>query len=320
MAPKGRWGKKDAKVEPKAERVLPVRKTKHDMPDAICVQLENWFTISECETYLEFLLNQIKWNRQEITVTKLDGRVIEASEPRLTSFMADEGICYEYSRRDNVGTAWHPTILKIKEKTEQAIVECGLPEVKFNAAFMNRYDGPRQSLGMHSDNEPDLVRGAPIASCSFGATREFRIMRRDDESQKWSLNMADGCFIVMAGEMQRHYLHSVPPGGDAGTRINITFRCIHPRQSLAALSEMQANAEMAAPSVPAAAAGVSAAPRGQGFRGYRSHAVPPQAVPAEAGAELVAGKSDWRRGQAPERSERSPWPRSDDNEPRTGWD
>merc|ERR1711988_1900237 len=82
---------------------------------------------------------------------------------------------------------------------------------------------------------------------SFGATREFRIMRRDDESQKWSLNLADGCFLVMAGEMQRHYLHGVPAGGENSLRFNITFRCCHPRQPLVELRAQDQELGVSAP-------------------------------------------------------------------------
>lgn len=312
MAPKGRWGKKDAKAEPKAERVLEVRTIKHDLPDAVCVQLENFFTISECETYLEVLKNEIDWARQEITVNKLDGRTIEGIEPRLTYFMAEKGICYEYSGRDNAGVGWHPAILAMKQKAEQGIVDCGLPPVTFNCAQMNRYEHPRHALGMHSDNEPDLERGQPIASVSFGATREFRIMRRDDESQQVLIPLVDGCFMVMGGEMQRFYLHGVPAGGEPGLRINVTFRVCIPR---APLAKPRANAEgqprpVATPAVSAAA--VSAAPRGQGFRGrgYRSHAVPPQATASENATECRTVRPDqWASAAV-----------SVENEPKTGWD
>lgn len=270
MAPKGRWGKKEAK-EPKAERLLPVRHIHHELPDAVCEQIENFFTIAECEKYVEIMKSEIDWQRQEITVSKLDGRVIEGTEPRLTTFMAEPDVCYEYSRRDNVGTGWHPSLLQMKEKAERACVECGLEPVIFNCAQMNRYEGPRHTLGMHADNEPDLLRNAPIASCSFGATREFRIMRRDDESKKWSLNLTDGCFMVMGGEMQRFYLHGVPAGGDHALRINVTFRVAIPRRPLAELHAQAGAAETQNSPAPAA-------PKARGFRGYRSRDQPPAAA------------------------------------------
>lgn len=225
MPVKRRWGKsKDAKEQQRRHNI--------DLADAVCVQIENWIESSECERYMEILQNEIEWKKQEITVFQRDGRAIKRFEPRLTQFMASPGVCYEYSKRDNVGSGWHPAIFELKEKAEQACLLCGLEPVTFNAAQMNRYEGPRHSLGMHADNEPDLVPCAPIASVSFGVTREFRIMRRDDESLKWSLGLSDGCFMVMGGEMQRHYLHGVPAGDEPGLRFNITFRCCIPRAPL----------------------------------------------------------------------------------------
>jgi alkylated DNA repair dioxygenase AlkB len=231
MAPKSRWGKKESKVENKAPPVLPVRRTDLPLEDAVCVQIENCYTIEECQRYMEVLQHELDWKKQGITVPTLDGKLIERKEPRLTLFMSDPGIRYEYSGRDNAGVEWHQAVLEIKEKAERAVVECGLPRTIFNSVQLNRYDGPRHSLGMHADNEPDLVSGAPIASVSFGASRDFRLMRRDDESKNWVLTLADCCFLLMGGDMQTHYLHGVPPGGDHGVRINLTFRVCHPREA-----------------------------------------------------------------------------------------
>eukprot|EP00913_Durusdinium_trenchii_P017080 g16064.t1 len=158
--------------------------------------------------------------------------VATVDEPRRTLFMSDPGICYEYSGRENMGQTWHPAVLEIKRKAEEGLVKCGLPEVIFNSAQMNRYDFPRHTLGMHADNEPDLDRDAPIVSVSFGATRDFVIQDRANESLKWVVTLADGAWFVMGGAMQQQYLHGVPHGGMAGTRINLTFRVCRPRADL----------------------------------------------------------------------------------------
>jgi len=226
---KSRWGKK-AK-QPHAERVLPVRRTVHDLPDAVCVSVENYYTVAECEQYLEVLAKDVDWQRQRVEVGPRED-VKEVNEPRLTVFMSDPGICYEYSGRENEGVAWHPEILKIKEKAERALVEhCGLPRVTFNAVQLNRYNGPHHALGFHADNEPDMVKGEPIASVTFGATRDFVIMEREDNSRKWVISLSDGAFLVMGGNMQSKYLHGVPPGGENGLRINLTFRVCIPREA-----------------------------------------------------------------------------------------
>lgn len=149
----------------------------------------------------------------------------------MTLFMAEEGICYEYSGRENVGTGWHPAVLEVKFKAEEAIEQCGLPRVTFNAVQLNRYEGGWHTLGYHSDDEPDIQRGAPIASVSFGATRDFHVKDRgtDDDTARMVVPLADGAFFVMGGAFQQHYLHAVPAGGSGGLRLNLTFRVCVPR-------------------------------------------------------------------------------------------
>ncbi|CAE8616456.1 unnamed protein product, partial [Polarella glacialis] len=90
--------------------------------------LENYFTIAECEQYMKVLSNDVDWMRQQISVPGREGAESQmVEEPRLTTFMSDEGICYAYSGRDNVGVGWHPAVLEIKRKAEAALVKCGLP-------------------------------------------------------------------------------------------------------------------------------------------------------------------------------------------------
>jgi len=244
MPPKGRFAlKKDRekKVEeaPK-ERILPRRERTLDLPNALCVLVENYFTIAECEKYREALSTDVDWRRQQVAVGRRDGdpEAIVA-EPRLTLFMSDPGICYEYSGRENVGEDWKPVVLEIKEKAEQGLQELGQPAVKFNSVQLNRYNGPRHTLGMHADDEPDLLRGAPIVSVSFGCTRDFRIQRRDKEGETHTLELADGSLLLMGGAMQQHYLHGVPPGGQTGLRFNLTFRVCVPRQARTPAGEVQ---------------------------------------------------------------------------------
>ncbi|OLQ08117.1 Ca(2+)/H(+) antiporter [Symbiodinium microadriaticum] len=226
---KSRWGRKEKKVE-QAPPVLQVRHRDLELPGAVAVLLENYFTVEECERYFKVLTNDIDWRHQQITVTSQEsGDRVTGDEPRRTLFMSDPGICYEYSGRENVGQQWHPAVLEIKKKAEEGLAECGLPQVVFNSAQMNRYDFPRHTLGMHADNEPDLDRDSPIVSVSFGATRDFVIQDKGDEKLKWVISLADGSWFVMGGAMQQRYLHGVPHGGMPGIRINLTFRVCIPR-------------------------------------------------------------------------------------------
>lgn len=240
MAPKGtrfaRLNKDGTRVqapEPATPAVLPVRRKDVRLSEEDCVTMvmENFFSISECQRYLAVLGSEIDWKRQEVTLAQIpaDRGGNTVVEPRMTLFMSDDGICYAYSGRDNMGVGWHPALLEIKERAERGLVECGLPPATFNSVQMNRYNGPRHSLGLHKDNEPDLARGMPIASVSFGAPRNFVIRHGTNAEEQHQVELSDGSFLVMAGAMQDKYLHGVPVGS-SGLRFNLTFRVCVPRR------------------------------------------------------------------------------------------
>ena len=80
-------------------------------------------------------------------------------------------------------------------------------------------------LGWHADDEHDLVRDAPIASISFGATRDFKLREGRSGSACMTVPLESGSLLVMEGTLQRHYQHCVPPRLRCQEpRLNLTFR------------------------------------------------------------------------------------------------
>lgn len=103
-------------------------------------------------------------------------------------------------------------------------------ETEFNQGLINFYDDGNDYIGRHSDNEPEIVPCSSIFSCSFGATRTFRVRDKITRKIVHDLKLTDRTFIVMCGRMQMEYTHEVPKisGRRAqlvGPRINVTFRC-----------------------------------------------------------------------------------------------
>ncbi|KAI9780981.1 MAG: hypothetical protein M1839_006420 [Geoglossum umbratile] len=116
-----------------------------------------------------------------------------------------------------------------------------------NAAFINCYDGPTESVGYHSDQLTYLGPRPTIGSLSLGVSREFRIRRilpQDPnsaaESGTISIHLPHNSLLIMHAEMQEEWKHSVHPAATviphpiAGNkRINITYRHyrenFHPR-------------------------------------------------------------------------------------------
>ncbi len=99
----------------------------------------------------------------------------------------------------------------------------------FNQVLINWYQNGHHYIGPHSDDTRQLVNGSPIVSVSLGAQRTFRIRDKETKGIVLDMNMPNRTFVIMGGDMQRHYTHEVPKVGGAkgeavGRRINITFR------------------------------------------------------------------------------------------------
>jgi hypothetical protein len=113
---------------------------------------------------------------------------------------------------------------------------------KPNAAFVNCYDGAKQSVGYHSDQLSYLGPRAIIGSLSLGVAREFRVRKivpkeEDDKGEaadasgQISIHLPHNSLLVMHAEMQEEWKHSIAPATSidphpvAGNkRINITYR------------------------------------------------------------------------------------------------
>ncbi|KAI0404514.1 GRF zinc finger domain-containing protein [Xylaria palmicola] len=112
-----------------------------------------------------------------------------------------------------------------------------------NAAFVNCYNGPHESVGYHSDHLTYLGPRAVIGSLSLGVAREFRVRRivpKDAENNltddpdaqgQISIHLPHNSLLVMHAEMQEEWKHCIAPAQAidphpvAGNRrINITYR------------------------------------------------------------------------------------------------
>ncbi|KAL4975611.1 hypothetical protein BDW66DRAFT_166977 [Aspergillus desertorum] len=119
-----------------------------------------------------------------------------------------------------------------------------------NAAFVNCYDGPAESVGYHTDHLTYLGPRAVIGSISLGVQREFRVRRivsdeeeagaRADAQGQISIALPHNSLLVMHAETQEEWKHAIAPAHtvsphplSGNRRINITYRwyrdSLHPR-------------------------------------------------------------------------------------------
>lgn len=163
------------------------------------------------------LQDEITWRQETIT---LWGK--QYPQPRLTAWYGDAGRSYAYSGVVLEPHPWTQTLLRIKDDIEHV---CGH---RFNSVLLNLYRNEHDSVGWHSDDEPELGKTPVIASLSLGQTRTFRLRRKSDKKQKpVSIALNDGSLLLMAGMTQRFWQHMVPKEREPlGPRINLTFRTI----------------------------------------------------------------------------------------------
>lgn len=175
----------------------------------------DWSAVSDQE--LEKInFTNINWKHDKI---KLYGKEIPL--PRLTSWHGDQGKDYTYSGIASQPSKWNEGLLYIKNEVEKIACE------KFNSVLLNWYRNGEDCLSWHADDEKELGKNPIIASVNFGETRDFIIRRNDDHSKKITIPLSHGTLLVMRGEIQHFWQHSVPKRKKIkGSRFNLTFRNI----------------------------------------------------------------------------------------------
>jgi len=186
------------------------------LPDARVHWHRHWLPRDAADHLQRTLRDEVPWQVHRI---RMFGRQVDS--PRLSCWMGDPAARYRYSGTEFVPEPWHPALLPLRD---QLGAFCGHA---FNSVLLNRYRDGDDGMGWHSDNEPELGPAPVIASLSLGAGRRFLLRRRDDHAKKADVLLEHGDLLVMGGQTQRHYQHSLPKSArPLAERLNLTFRWI----------------------------------------------------------------------------------------------
>ena len=178
--------------------------------DAPITFIPNFLEQETANEAFDALLSEIPWERR---ITEMYGKNVPV--PRMEVWVAD--YAYTYSRRTYQPTPWTPTLVKLKANIEATI------RTGFNSVLLNRYESGSDSVGWHSDDEPEMSQDHPIASLSLGAIRSFQIRKGHGPVQ--IIELGHGSLLVMHADMQKEWKHQIPKTKKpCGTRINLTFR------------------------------------------------------------------------------------------------
>jgi alkylated DNA repair dioxygenase AlkB len=177
-----------------------------------------FLTPLESAALLQALLTETPWRQLEM---QMYGRRVKT--PRLTCWYGDAGAVYTYSGIRNEPLPWTPSLSSLREGVQRA------SGAAFNSVLLNLYRDGRDSMSWHSDDEPELGANPIIASVSLGAQRRFDFRRARVEKgarrETRSIELTDGSLLLMSGNTQGDWQHSVPKAARVnGRRINLTFR------------------------------------------------------------------------------------------------
>ena len=135
-----------------------------------------------------------------------------------------------------VGSEWQPIgwdeafalvasrLGEIRERVEREVGQ------RVNGVLLNYYRDGQDSMGWHSDDEPELRRDPLVASLSLGGSRRFDLRRKGQTRIAHSLELTHGSLLVMRGATQHHWQHQVAKTRrSCMPRLNLTFRLVYPQ-------------------------------------------------------------------------------------------
>ena len=190
--------------------------------DARVAFIGGWLATRDADDLALQLATEVPWAVHRI---RMFGRWV--ASPRLSCWMGDPEARYRYSGALFEPEPWHPAVRALLPSLEAA---CG---ARFNSVLLNRYRHGGDSMGWHSDDEPELGPAPVIASLSLGEARRFLLRMKDNNAVRAEWRLAHGDLLVMRGDCQREAQHALPRmARAAGERINLTFRWIVPRHPM----------------------------------------------------------------------------------------
>lgn len=183
--------------------------------DGEAIYFESLIVPEVASAFLNLLIDNAGWRQDEIIMF---GKRIVTS--RKVAWYGDAGLPYTYSKTTRHALPWIKELLDIKTLVEN------ICDQTFNSCLLNMYHDGSEGMGWHSDNEKELGDRPFIASLSLGAARRF-VFRHKNTGEKSEILLANGSLLLMSGETQSHWVHSLPKSTKVkDVRVNLTYRNI----------------------------------------------------------------------------------------------
>jgi alkylated DNA repair dioxygenase AlkB len=163
------------------------------------------------------LIEEVPWRAEQVLIW---GR--KYPQPRLIAWYGDVGQSYAYSGIVLEPLPWTDLLQRIRDTVQR------VTDAEFNSVLLNYYRDHRDSMGFHSDDEPELGPRPVIASLSLGELRTFVLKHKTRPSVKpVRLKLESGSLLLMKGDTQKNWKHGIEKEArPCGPRVNLTFRRI----------------------------------------------------------------------------------------------
>ena len=188
---------------------FPVAGQSKNLPSSLLEYRPGLLPANESDNLLDKFIAETPWKR---TTQKMwDKKYLT---PRLTCWYGD-------APRIAGSLPWTPELQAIRAKVE------ALAGICFNSVLLNYYRDGNDSVAWHSDKESIMGSQPVIASVSFGQVRSFDIRNKADHSEKYSVRLEHGSFLLMKSGLQEHWEHRIAKSATPmKARVNLTFRLV----------------------------------------------------------------------------------------------
>ena len=185
-----------------------------DLPGAEIELHQQIWSRSQGDTLCGLLIKELNWRQDKISMF---GQTHDV--PRLNAWYGAADCSYSWSGITMTPNPWNSTLRDIREKVN------GVASEQFNSVLANFYRDGNDKVDWHADDEEVLGQAPVIASVSLGATRKFRIRRKDRAEKATDIFLRSGDVLVMRGLTQLLWEHEVPRSKKVKEpRVNLTFR------------------------------------------------------------------------------------------------
>lgn len=176
----------------------------------------NFLPQEEAQAAYAHLVEALAWKQYPI---RMFGKTF--LQPRLIAWYGDEGVQYQYAQTQLQATGWNPML----EQWRQRLV--AFASAPLNCVLANYYRDGQDSMGWHSDDEPELGPQPVIASLSLGAIRRLQFRHRNDRQRKAVVDLEPGSLLLMQGNSQQDWQHQIAKTKRVQDgRLNLTYRYI----------------------------------------------------------------------------------------------